>query len=90
MWLYQPSKHLDTSYLSANILSFFDLWILITPFGIFKIFFNQLRSKNFTNINKTKNHLSPQLIEHDQTTMYDVWNLDPVWRQHLSQKYRQR
>ena len=78
-WKIPLAQHLDTSYLSANSLSF-DLWIPITPFGIFKLFFNQLRSKNFTNINKTKNLFSPQLIEHDQTTIYDVWNLDPVLR----------
>jgi hypothetical protein len=33
---------------------------------------------NFTNINKTNNHLSPQSIEHKKKTMiYDVGNPGP-------------
>jgi hypothetical protein len=30
-----------------------------------------------TNINKTNNHLSPQIIEHNKTTSYDVVNPVP-------------
>ncbi len=32
---------------------------------------------NFTNINKTKNHLSSELTEHKKTTTYDVGNSSP-------------
>jgi len=30
--------------------------------------------KNYTNINKTINHLSPQIIEHEKTTRFDGGN----------------
>jgi hypothetical protein len=34
--------------------------------------------KNFTNINKTNNHLSPQTIKHkENTTTYGIWNPGP-------------
>jgi len=36
---------------------------------------------NFTNINKTNNHSSPQLIQHKKTTTYDVRNPGPGFRQ---------
>ena len=29
---------------------------------------------NFNNINKTNNHISPQIIEHKKTTSYNVGN----------------
>jgi hypothetical protein len=33
---------------------------------------------NSTNINKTNNHLSPQLTEHKKTTKYDVEHRGPA------------
>jgi hypothetical protein len=32
---------------------------------------------NSTNINKTNNHLSPQLTEHKKTMTYGIGNLGP-------------
>jgi hypothetical protein len=32
---------------------------------------------NFTNINKTSNHLSPYITEHKKETTYDVGNSGP-------------
>ena len=34
--------------------------------------------KNSTDINKTNNHLSPQITEHKQITTYDVEHPGPV------------
>jgi hypothetical protein len=41
----------------------------------------QVRSTLIGNINKTNNHSSPQLIQHEKTTTYDIVNQGPGFGQ---------
>jgi hypothetical protein len=69
-------------YIAVNMFSYCKVYIiLVFQFNvshkiilIFDLRKETLMVNNFTNINKTNNHLSPQLTEHKKETTYDVGN----------------
>ena len=73
--------YLSTVYCHQHVFILQSLHNLVFQFNvshkvilIFDLRKEKLMVNNFTNINKTNNHLSPQLTEYKKETTYDVGN----------------